>query len=674
MKLGHYISGLNRLGAKWLAHWAGGFVVVACVMLFVSGVAPEYAMYRHTWGATENEMSNLARLFLLHAEDTFEMADSDLVSMRGILEGARSKQQASDSLRLFLSGRPSTARLRGLRVLAVDGSLMMSSMQDDYSRHQGDDQTAFASHKDVSERGIRIGVPIQSQSSGEWIVLVTRRFDNDNGTFGGVVCAEIDLEYFVRLYAKTISSHRISVNLLRSDGTLIVRYPFSEKFMGVNVSTVSAFLETVNSSPVGIVYTVSIIDKIKRLVSYNKSSELPLVSMVTIAADDVLGVWLGGAIERTLQRLLMVLVIGALGSWLVVHLRQRQKMNLVLAEREAQFRLLAEVARDAVLCLDHDGSIVYVSPVSSEVMGLSENEILGKSIYNLEYGDDSDKLRIAVDEVRRGEAPSRRVSCRATWGAQERWHAIFLSSAATGLAQVLIATVRDVTEEREEGERLIHDAMTDVLTGVANRRRLDAVLAVEWRRANRGGGVISLLFVDGDNFKSFNDTYGHNRGDLCISAIAASISSVVRRDSDLVARFGGEEFIVLLPETDSSSARCIAEKIRIAVEALAIPHSGNGAYGIVTVSVGVATEYPSRAGSGGLEGLKERADAALYSAKSLGRNRVETADAGLFEPEIAWLEDSLTDEALSSAERGDGSVARPSEASAGHAGSSGKGV
>lgn len=160
---------------------------------------------------------------------------------------------------------------------------------------------------------------------------------------------------------------------------------------------------------------------------------------------------------------------------------------------------------------------------------------------------------------------------------------------------------------------------SDGLTGLSNRRRLDDYVSAEWRRAMRDGASIGFLMIDVDNFKSYNDTYGHVAGDDVLKLIAHAIEASLNRSSDLAARFGGEEFAVVLPGTSVPGMRLLSEKIRIAVEALGVPHSGSP-HGRVTVSIGGVTQTPLS--EDGSKQLIEAADVALYRAKRDGRNRV----------------------------------------------------
>jgi diguanylate cyclase (GGDEF)-like protein len=206
-----------------------------------------------------------------------------------------------------------------------------------------------------------------------------------------------------------------------------------------------------------------------------------------------------------------------------------------------------------------------------------------------------------------------------------------LSIDGGGSAGAVVA-LRDATEPKtveiklnqalEQMERM---AATDGLTGLANRRKFDDVAEKEWRRCGREHQPLSVLLLDADHFKLFNDRYGHLAGDHCLRAIASQLTAAARRPGDLAARYGGEEFLLLAPNTNPEGAMCLAERIRELVVNLAIAHeSSPDPGGVMTVSIGAATAWPRdpRNGRSDVSALVAAADAALYLAKSRGRNQV----------------------------------------------------
>jgi diguanylate cyclase (GGDEF)-like protein len=180
----------------------------------------------------------------------------------------------------------------------------------------------------------------------------------------------------------------------------------------------------------------------------------------------------------------------------------------------------------------------------------------------------------------------------------------------------------EVSSELEEANAELQKlADVDGLTGIANRRSLDAYLEHETARCIRENQPISVIMIDLDHFKAYNDYYGHLAGDNCLKRIADILQNKVRRPSDMAGRYGGEEFCIILPNTDEEGAKHVAEFVRLTVEELGIPHVGNGEKGVVTLSLGVVTHYPDP--SFGISALLNEADKALYHAKRCGRNRVE---------------------------------------------------
>ncbi|MBA3007843.1 MAG: diguanylate cyclase [Proteobacteria bacterium] len=182
----------------------------------------------------------------------------------------------------------------------------------------------------------------------------------------------------------------------------------------------------------------------------------------------------------------------------------------------------------------------------------------------------------------------------------------------------LIDLQNDIVEKNRELEAL---SITDGMTGIANRRRFDEVLTQEHAWHARSGAKLSLILLDVDHFKAFNDNYGHVQGDECLRQIARVIADCTSRPADLAARYGGEEFACILPETDNNGAIAIAEKIRCGIIALALPHKCSSVADVVTVSLGVVT-VRCTTGASAVD-IIIQVDELLYQAKSSGRNRVE---------------------------------------------------
>lgn len=187
--------------------------------------------------------------------------------------------------------------------------------------------------------------------------------------------------------------------------------------------------------------------------------------------------------------------------------------------------------------------------------------------------------------------------------------------------RIVRARVRTHLTLKQQADQLRQLALIDGLTGLYNRRHFDETIVNETRRAARSGRPLSVLMLDVDHFKRFNDRYGHAAGDECLRRVGAILRSTLSRPGDLVARYGGEEFVCVMPETEHLGARAVGRMLETRVRQLQLPHAESPTAPVLTVSVGVATTESGFTGEAAQ--LLSRADEALYRAKRAGRARVE---------------------------------------------------
>jgi diguanylate cyclase (GGDEF)-like protein/PAS domain S-box-containing protein len=279
-----------------------------------------------------------------------------------------------------------------------------------------------------------------------------------------------------------------------------------------------------------------------------------------------------------------------------------------------------------ILRVGMDLKYYYVSPASFSLLGWCPEEMVGKHVSSFVHPED---FPLVVDVVERTLSQGINSDSIAVRGMRKDGSLVWVETSTrvirdetTGEPREFVIALRDISERKALEEKLAALAMTDGLTGLANRRAFDEALSREWKRTLRRGSAISLLLLDLDHFKQFNDSYGHQVGDDCLRTVAATLRATVR-ESDVAARYGGEELVVILPDTDSAAAAELAERFRAAVEALGLTHRANPeGGGFVTVSIGVATALSRDGGTIAMpEGLLLSADLALYKAKHEGRNR-----------------------------------------------------
>jgi diguanylate cyclase (GGDEF)-like protein/PAS domain S-box-containing protein len=316
-----------------------------------------------------------------------------------------------------------------------------------------------------------------------------------------------------------------------------------------------------------------------------------------------------------------------------VLISEAKELQTGLLGSERRFRLLAEASSDIIVLTGLEGTRQYVSPAVTELVGWSADQILGGSFHDLAHPDDVPRLERLFKGCLQGNVPRALEYRFKKADGSYVWLEInprLYRDPDTGEPAGFVSVVRDISLRKTEEERqrrtyetIEHMAISDSLTGAANRRHFDAVLEREWLRAARELTPLSLLLIDIDRFKTYNDVYGHLTGDNCLRQVVAAIKPFVCRPADLLARYGGEEFVVVLPNTDAAGALQVAEEIRLAVEEHRLRHPGNPPHAVITLSIGCATMIPCD-GARHLD-LLEEADRALYRAKASGRNRVEFA-------------------------------------------------
>ncbi|MCQ8239504.1 diguanylate cyclase [Rhizosaccharibacter radicis] len=312
------------------------------------------------------------------------------------------------------------------------------------------------------------------------------------------------------------------------------------------------------------------------------------------------------------------------------------------------FRLLAEHTSDVVMRLDASLIRRYVSPASIRVLGYRPEELVGGHPRGIIHAADWPRIPPLLEAARRSSEPV----CETYRVRHRDGQLIWVEGSYAVLADGgFVVSLRDITRRKLAEQRLeaanaelVLIASRDGLTGLANRRRFDEMLAAEVRRAACKRHPLSLVLLDVDRFKLYNDGYGHQAGDDCLRLVATAIGGAVRRPDDLVARYGGEEFAVLLPGLDENEAAAIGERIRLAVRTLALTHHANRTCGgLVTASVGCAGIRPEDLDPGGpvadlARKLLHEADRALYEGKRRGRDRVVRASDVPSSPEAPAID------------------------------------
>lgn len=343
--------------------------------------------------------------------------------------------------------------------------------------------------------------------------------------------------------------------------------------------------------------------------------------------------------------LLFVCTLGTLGLILLINnnlVNQITKEKLIVDKERLKFLTILETSPDFILVTDiSSGKIELANNQLLYKMGYTNDEIIGKTTFELNMWDGNEPREKFVNDLKENKKLSNYENVFVKKDGSK-----FLGSMSVSIIEIdnkaySVAMVRDISEIKEieiklkksekqykelslqlqkEKDIAEKNALTDGMTGLSNRRYLDEQIMLEYFRMKRTGENLSIIMLDVDFFKLYNDLYGHIQGDECLKSIAKLLKNSIKRATDIAARYGGEEFVILLPDTDEDGAKKVAETIRKNVEDLNLEHKDSKISNFVTVSLGVAT-FGSQS-EVAPEKLVQKADEALYQAKNNGRNRV----------------------------------------------------
>jgi diguanylate cyclase (GGDEF)-like protein/PAS domain S-box-containing protein len=298
-------------------------------------------------------------------------------------------------------------------------------------------------------------------------------------------------------------------------------------------------------------------------------------------------------------------------------------------ETEERFRLLSEYSSDMITLHNEQAEYIYISPAVKEVIHFEYPELLGKKLETFIHPDDIERINVMFKKaLQEGSAESTH-RFRSKFGGYV-WIESTLKSVPyqeEGEKKVIIVsrniTNRKLTEQKlqEANELLNRLSYMDGLTGIANRRYFDETLLREWSNAVDHQTPITLVMFDIDYFKKYNDTYGHLKGDFCLQTIAKAVNQLFPEpSSSSFCRYGGEEFALILPIANSEQGLKVAQQVKETVHQLKVPHKSSEIADIITLSIGIATMYPTK--STIPDSIIKAADSALYLSKSKGRNTI----------------------------------------------------
>lgn len=363
----------------------------------------------------------------------------------------------------------------------------------------------------------------------------------------------------------------------------------------------------------------------RRLKAHPSTCNIPVIFMsARTDTDDIVAAFDIGASDYIPKPLRLAEVCARVRAQL--HFRRTSTSQQQQADR---LRLIVDSMDEGLMVLEPSGRIQYTNPACNRYLGYAPDELAGCSLDDLLAPSVAQEyLELFSQSVLDAAAPNwrgaREVLIRQRDGILR---AMDFTLTPMGSDQPLfVALLHDITHHKQSENALQRAALIDPLTKIANRRHFDSFLDKEWQRAIRSGEPLSLIVLDVDHFKGYNDSLGHAAGDACLQQVAMALQSHALRATDLAARYGGEEFVLLFGETGFEAACLLAETIRAHIESLNIPNPRSATSHWVTASLGVATIVPTQ-----FDDIKEFfvcADRAMYAVKEAGRNGVRAVQTG----------------------------------------------
>lgn len=467
--------------------------------------------YRHAFVNAEDAVTNLARGTAQHAEDAIRQVDAITSALAERIEGDGFEHLDRPRLHALLKQQKAIMpQLHGLFVYGADGRWIVTDQPTIAPRANNADRDYFIYHRTHADRDVRIGSVVRSRSTGDLIIPISRRLNNPDGSFAGVLLGSIKVDWFVRYYGDFKIDERGALVLAKRDGTILVRRPFVEQVVGRSLADSEIFRNHLPYADQGVVEAVAVVDGTPRLYAYRALAHYPLVVEAGLSRESIIAPWRHDMLKSIAVLLLLLSGLAAFGWVVLRQLRERIAIERALHQAHQTLKSLA---------------------------------------------------------------------------------------------------------------------LTDSLTGLGNRRRLDGVFEAEIRRARRQGYPLALVMIDLDYFKAYNDRYGHPAGDQCLRRFGELLGHALKRPGDLAVRYGGEEFTLLLPNTDAQGAVAIVQEILMLLRRLVIEHAGSP-LGQVSASAGIAVGHPGPEDTTP-ESLTAAADAALYEAKRQGRDRYSLASSAL---------------------------------------------
>jgi diguanylate cyclase (GGDEF)-like protein/PAS domain S-box-containing protein len=504
--------------------------------------------------------------------------------------------------------------LNNLLLISPAGIVVAGNLTPDQPTVSATDRPYFAYHRDNAFLQMHIGESNISRTTGFRVLQITQRINGANGEFGGIVLVSLRHDYLASMFGSFVPAEGGAVAMLRRDGKLLAHFPVpDDKVFENDFRDNRLFTAYLPRQPFGTYLNMSAIDGQPRYFSYRMVGDLPVVVNVSQLEDAVLGPWHKMLARQLAMALLAVASMAGLISFLIRQLYREERQTRALAASETRFRTLFASAADALFLVQTDGTVVKANDQACSSLGYLPEELTGQPITSLLVQPDEATVLRALRGGHAAHSLDGLLRCR---DGKDIAVEVRLSQVDWDDTPLVLCLVRDVSVRRAYQAELERLASHDELTRVPKRALFFDRLTQAIALAKRAERMVGVLFVDLDRFKQVNDTLGHVAGDELLRQGVARMLAALRQ-IDSVGRYGGDEFVVLLPEIASEeSIMMVAAKL---CGVFNTPFDLDGREATISTSIGVAV-FP-RDGENA-EAQVHHADQAMYAAKTAGGNRV----------------------------------------------------
>lgn len=630
-----FMPKIFTLHRQWIPHiaaWLAVALLITASWLHVYSLID--ADRARTIVDTEQNLANLTRVAQEHAQRTLRGADQ---ALRFIKAEYETRGDRVDLQALMAQGVIDPSVFNQVGIIDANGTYRISNLQDSNNLDLSD-RPYFRAHIAIDTKQLFISKPLVGRVSGKWSINLSRRINRPDGSFGGVAVVSLDLNYFTRFYDDLNLGRHGSMAILGLDGVIRASRNDKKDYFDIDASTSPVFAQLRQGQKSGTFSAPSVVDGVERLFFFRRLAPYDMAIIAGIATPDVFALHNHAKNALILEAALASVLLLALGIVFSVYHRRvqrdiqyRKQTTRQLAESEQRMEMAPNGA-DLGLWDWHIPSGKFTHNARMTAMLGYPTDMLDMTVQSfatLLHPDDWPVLKTALYAHLKGTTSMLEVEHRLL---HKDRHWVWLLARgkvverdAQGRAVRVVGTDLDITSRKAAENEIRQLAFFDPLTGLPNRRLLLDRLQQELFASGRSGKGGAILFVDLDNFKTVNDTLGHDKGDLLLQQVAQRLSACVR-EGDTVSRQGGDEFVAILknlsalPQEAQYDVQVIGDKILMALNQAYL--LGDHIYHS-TASIGVSL-FDSQQRS--VEELLHRADLAMYEAKAAGRNALRFFD------------------------------------------------